>query len=173
VNVSTSSFTRDFGADLAARAEGAGADGFDGGYLQYLVNPYAKREWMTVNGGDPFGATFDLWRERSPSFTVDRLRTPIRLEGYGGIASVIGNWEWYAKLVLLDRPADLIYLPDGTHLLVKPWERLTSQQGNVDWFCFWLKGEVDRDAGKRDQYERWERMREQQNQLAAGIEQKE
>ena len=96
-------------------------DGFDGGYIQYLVNPYAKRDSNTVNGGDPFGPAFELWRVRSPSFTVDRLRTPIRLEGHGGIGSVIGNWEWYAKLILLDRPVDLLYLPDGTHLLVKPW----------------------------------------------------
>jgi dipeptidyl aminopeptidase/acylaminoacyl peptidase len=154
-------------------AAATAADGFDGGYVQYLVNPYSKRDYNTVNGGDPFGAVFDLWRQRSPSFTVDRLRTPVRLEGYGGIASVIGNWEWYAKLVLLDRPVDLIYLPDGTHLLVKPWERLASQQGNVDWFCFWLKGEVDGDPRKRDQYERWERMREQQNQSATSREQKE
>ena len=139
------------------------ADGFDGGYLQYLVNPYAKREWSTVNGGDPFGATFDLWLERSPSFTVDRLRTPVRMEGYGGISAVIGNWEWYAKLVLLDRPVDLIYIPDGTHLLVKPWERMTSQQGNVDWFCFWLKDEMERDTQKRDQYDRWEYLKSQQD----------
>jgi dipeptidyl aminopeptidase/acylaminoacyl peptidase len=138
------------------------ADGFDGGYLQYLVNPYAKRDWMTVNGGDPFDATFDLWKERSPSFTVDRLHTPIRLEGYGGIAAVLGNWEWYAKLILLDRPVDMIYLPGGTHLLVKPWERLTSQQGNVDWFCFWLKGERNPDPRLRDQYDRWDEMRELQ-----------
>jgi dipeptidyl aminopeptidase/acylaminoacyl peptidase len=141
------------------------ADGFDGGYLQYLVNPYAKREWMTVNGGDPFGATFELWRENSPSFTVERLRTPVRMEGYGGIAAVLGNWEWYAKLVFLDRPVDLIYLPDGTHLLVKPWERLASQEGNVDWFCFWLKGEVDANPQKAEQYQRWEQMRVQQNQV--------
>lgn len=139
------------------------ADGFDGGYVQYLVNPYAKREWSTVNGGDPFGTTFELWRERSPSFTVDRLRTPVRMEGYGGISAVIGNWEWYAKLVLLDRPVDLIYIPDGTHLLVKPWERETSQQGNVDWFCFWLKGETDSDALKRGEYARWANLKFQQD----------
>ena len=138
------------------------ADGFDGGYIQYLVNPYAKRDYNTVNGGDPFGAAFELWRERSPSFTVDRLHTPIRLEGYGDISSVIGNWEWYAKLILLDRPVDMVYIPDGDHLLVKPWERLTSQQGSVDWFCFWLKGEIDRDPQKREQYGRWEEMRIQQ-----------
>lgn len=104
------------------------------------------------------------------SSTVDRVRTPVRLEGYGGIASVVGNWEWYAKLILLDRPVDLIYLPGGTHLLVKPWERLTSQQGNVDWFCFWLKGEVDGDPRKHEQYERWKEMRERQNRLAVSNE---
>lgn len=148
-------------------AAATAADGFDGGYVQYLVNPYAKRDYNTVNGGDPFGATFELWRERSPSFTVDRVRTPIRLEGYGNIAAVIGNWEWYAKLVLLDRPVDLVYLPDGTHLLVKPWERITSQQGNVDWYCFWLKGEQGSDPGKRGQYQRWEQMRGQLSRPAA------
>jgi dipeptidyl aminopeptidase/acylaminoacyl peptidase len=125
-----------FGAATAATDLTAGT-------YSILVNPYAKRDYNTVNGGDPFGPAFELWRERSPSFTVDRLRTPIRLEGHGGIGSVIGNWEWYAKLILLDRPVDFLYLPDGTHLLVKPWERLTSHQGNVDWFCFWLKNEED------------------------------
>jgi dipeptidyl aminopeptidase/acylaminoacyl peptidase len=139
------------------------ADGFDGGYVQYLVNPYAKTDYYTVNGGDPFGATLELWLKNSPSFTVDRLHTPIRLEAYRNLSSVIGSWEWYAKLVLLDRPVDLIYLPDGDHVLVKPWERLTSQQGNVDWFRFWLKDEVDSDPGKREQYERWRHMREQQD----------
>ena len=153
-------------------AAATSADGFDGGYVQYLVNPYAKRDYNTVNGGDPFGATFELWQERSPSFTVDRVRTPIRLEGYGNIAAVIGNWEWYAKLVLLDRPVDLIYLPDGTHLLVKPWERITSQQGNVDWYCFWLKGEQGSDPGKRRQYQRWEQMRGQLNRPAAASQEK-
>jgi dipeptidyl aminopeptidase/acylaminoacyl peptidase len=143
-------------------AAATSADGFDGGYLQYLVNPYAKRDYNTVNGGDPFGSAFDLWRERSPSFTVDRLHTPIRLEGYGGIASVLGNWEWYAKLILLNRPVDLIYLPDGTHLLVKPWERLTSQEGNVDWFCFWLKREEDADPEKAEQYTRWRELKKMQ-----------
>jgi dipeptidyl aminopeptidase/acylaminoacyl peptidase len=147
-------------------AAAVAADGFDGGYIQYLVNPYAKRDYNTVNGGDPFGSVFDFWRERSPSFTVDRLHAPVRLEGYGDISSVLGNWEWYAKLVLLDRPVDMIYIPDGNHLLVKPWERLTSQQGTVDWFCFWLDGEIDPDPQKKEQYARWEAERIQQARLA-------
>jgi len=37
-------------------------------------------------------------------------------------------------LSALGKPVDFLWLPRGTHLLVKPWERLASQQGNVDWF---------------------------------------
>ena len=65
-------------------------------------------------------------------------------------------------LTHMGRPVELIYLPDAVHILVKPWERLTSQQGDVDWFCFWLKGEKDEDPEKREEYERWLEMRERQ-----------
>lgn len=85
---------------------------------------------------------------------------PVRVECYGG--GVIECWEWYSVLTHLGRPVDLIYLPDGTHILVKPWERLTSQQGNVDWFRFWLKGEEDPDPTKADQYTRWRDLRKLQ-----------
>jgi hypothetical protein len=61
----------------------------------------------------------------------------------------------------LGKPIDLIYFPFGDHLLQKPLERLASQQGNVDWFRFWLKGEEDSDPSKRDQYALWRQMRQQ------------
>jgi hypothetical protein len=44
-------------------------------------------------------------------------------------------------------------------MLQKPWDRMVSQQGNVDWFAFWLKGEEDPDASKSEQYARWRRLR--------------
>jgi hypothetical protein len=42
---------------------------------------------------------------------------------------------------------------------------MISQQGDVDWFCFWLKGEEDPDPGKTEQYKRWRELRKlpQQN----------
>jgi dipeptidyl aminopeptidase/acylaminoacyl peptidase len=132
-------------------------DGFDGGYLQYLADPYSEKDLAMVNGGPPFGTTFANWLEHSPSFRIDRVYSPVRVECHDwGIA---GCWEWYSMLTHMGRPVELIYLPDAVHLLVKPWERLTSQQGNVDWFCFWLKGEKDADSEKREQYERWFEMR--------------
>jgi hypothetical protein len=62
-------------------------------------------------------------------------------------------------LSLEGKPVDFLYFPNATHLLVKPSDRLASQQGNVDWFSFWLKGEEDPDPAKKPQYERWRRLR--------------
>jgi hypothetical protein len=42
---------------------------------------------------------------------------------------------------------------------IKPWERITAQQGDVDWFCFWLKDEEDHDPEKAEQYTRWREFR--------------
>ena len=76
--------------------------------------------------------------------------------------SLFFEWEWFAGLSRLTKPVDLIYIPDGSHALVKPWERMTSQQGDVDWFCFWLKGEEDPDPEKAEQYARWRELRKLQ-----------
>jgi len=61
---------------------------------------------------------------------------------------------------------ELVVLPAGQHVLERPWDRLTSQQGNVDWFCFWLKGEEDPDPAKAEQYARWRRLRKLQEHQA-------
>jgi hypothetical protein len=37
---------------------------------------------------------------------------------------------------------------------------LESQQGDVDWMRFWLQGYEAPDPAKKDQYKRWEHLRE-------------
>jgi len=132
------------------------ADGIDGGYFEYLL--YQVENDPLLNGGLPFGRTLKLWFKNSPEFSMNKVHTPIRLEAYGPV-SALGKWNWFSGLSILGKPVDFIYLPRGAHLLSKPAERMASQQGNVDWFCFWLKGEEGRDPRKREQYERWEGMR--------------
>lgn len=92
---------------------------------------------------------------------MDKLRTPLRIEAYG-VASALGMWNWFSALSLLERPVDFIYFPHAIHLLNKPSERVGSQEGNVDWFCFWLKGEEDPDPAKAEQYKRWRELRKLQ-----------
>ena len=134
-------------------------DGFDGGYLQYLMNPYSEKDEVMVNGGPPFGATFANWMEHSVSFRMDHVHTPIRVECHDW--GIIGCWEWYSVLTHMGKPVELIYLPDAVHILVKPWERMTSQQGDVDWFCFWLRNEEDQNPEKQEQFGRWRELRRQ------------
>ena len=72
---------------------------------------------------------------------------------------MLGNWHWFTGLSLLGKPVEMIYIPDGTHILEKPWDRMISQQGNVDWFCFWLNGEEDPNPANAEQYKRWRELR--------------
>lgn len=139
------------------------ADGFDGGYMNYLLWP--GPDFVHVNGGPPFGSTLTSWLTNSPGFNLDKVRTPVRIEYYGP-AGFLEGWQWFSGLSLLEKPVDFVWLPDGTHLLVKPRERLTSQGGSVDWFSFWLKGEKESSSAKRGQYERWEELRSLQNREA-------
>jgi hypothetical protein len=119
------------------------------------------------SGGPPFGASLHVWLDEAPGFNLDKVSTPVRLEVHGDSyegASVLGLWEWFSGLSRLTKPVEYILLPDAAHILIKPWERMVSQQGAVDWFCFWLNGEEDPDPAKADQYARWRELRKLQEQ---------
>ncbi len=142
------------------------ADGLDNGYMQYkLFTPsdYLLEEQMTkIRGGAPFGAWLEHWVKAAPGFNADRIEAPVRIEAISH-SSVLAEWELYSSLYLMRKPVDLIYFPDGSHIHELPLERLESQQGNIDWLRFWLKGEEDPDPSKRTQYQRWEAMREKRS----------
>jgi dipeptidyl aminopeptidase/acylaminoacyl peptidase len=142
------------------------SDGIDAGYLQYLLsynsNPGLSSDFESIIGGPPFGASLHLWLENSPGFLLDKVETPLLLEPIGP-NSVLGEWQWFAGLKRLRKPVDMLYLPGGTHILVKPWDRMTSEQVSVDWFCFWLKGEEDGNPEKAKRYSLWRDLRAEAN----------
>jgi dipeptidyl aminopeptidase/acylaminoacyl peptidase len=131
------------------------ADGFDGGYLNYLL--WRAADYEGTNGGVPVGAGLQSWLETSPAFRIEEVSTPVRMEYYGP-DSFLGGWQWFSLSSILDKPVDFLWLPRGTHLLVKPWERLASQQGNVNWFRFWLCGEETCDSEDYDTCARWREL---------------
>jgi hypothetical protein len=55
---------------------------------------------------------------------------------------------------------EMYVFPDDTHMLMQPIHMLVNFERQMDWFKFWLKQEEDTAAAKRDQYERWNRLRE-------------
>jgi hypothetical protein len=143
------------------------ADGVDYGYFQYMVFsnvlPELAGAFEQMYGGPPYGKSMSRWLKQSPAFLMDKIETPLRIQTLYPI-SLLSDWHSYTGLVQLSKPVEMIYIPEGTHILEKPWERITSQQGNVDWFCFWIKGEEDPDARKAEQYQRWRELRKLQQQ---------
>jgi len=140
------------------------ADGVDESYLQYLLfsvgRPGEESEETQIYGAKPFGNGLKQWVDRAPSFHLDKIQTPLRIEAITP-AAVLEEWEIYASLYQQGKPVQLIYIPRGQHILQKPLERMASQQGNVDWFRFWLKEEEDLDPTKAEEYSRWRQLRTQ------------
>ena len=137
------------------------ADGIDHGYMQYLLFGESKgqqREQDMVYGSTPFGEGLARWAASAPTFQFDRVKTPLRIEAVTA-ASLLAEWEGYAALRMQGKAVDLIYFPEAQHILQRPLERMASQQGNVDWFRFWLKDEIDPDPEKAVHYERWKKLR--------------
>ena len=139
-------------------------DGVDGGYLQYLSYPRLAKGYDEIYRGRPFGGPSSLWTRNAPGFNLDKVNCPVRIMEHS-YAGALQQWEWYSGLRLLRKPVEMVILPNPAseeqHLLKKPWERFVSQQGTVDWFCYWLKGEVDHDPEKAKQYERWTQLKRQ------------
>jgi dipeptidyl aminopeptidase/acylaminoacyl peptidase len=138
------------------------ADNVDQGYLQYLFNmsSVGKAETEKLYSGTLWDNP-GPWLREAPGFNLNKIKAPLRLEVESdGIIYPLPQWEMFSGLTRLKKPVDLIYIPDSPHLLVKPWHRLTSQEGNVDWFCFWLKSEEDPAPTKSEQYVRWRKLRD-------------
>jgi dipeptidyl aminopeptidase/acylaminoacyl peptidase len=145
-------------------------DGANYGYFQYLLSldsgasNQLAREADTIMGAPPFGEGLTQWLKRSPTFRMDRVQTPLQIVALDNHQSLMGMWESYAALRFLQKPADLIIVPDSEHIITNPGEQMISQGSTVDWFRFWLKGEEDPDPTKAEQYKRWRDLRKLQQQ---------
>jgi dipeptidyl aminopeptidase/acylaminoacyl peptidase len=143
-------------------------DGIDVGYSQYILSSTASSEFASefaaINGGLPWGKSLRTWVQRSPTFMIDKVHTPLHITALDSGMSLLSEWEWFSALRSLRKPVELQVIGGtrGVHILERPWDRLASQGGTVDWFCFWLKGEEDPDPAKAEQYERWRELRKLQ-----------
>jgi dipeptidyl aminopeptidase/acylaminoacyl peptidase len=122
------------------------ADGFDDGFWTYFAyaneSAYFASELQELIGASPFGEGLNTWLNRSSGFLLEKVNTPVQIQ-VNDNGSLLGNWDWFVGLKRLHKPVELLYFPNGTHILEKPSEQLASKQAVVDWFCFWLKGEGD------------------------------
>lgn len=118
-------------------------------------------EVLRTTGGQPDPHRLQEWFDAQPLYKLPDSRPAVRIEAMGP-GSLVALWETFAVLQNAAHPVDMIYFPKGGHNLMKPVERIGSQEGTVDWFRFWLKGEEDAEPRKAAQYERWRRLRSRQ-----------
>ena len=140
------------------------SNGVDWSYIQYRlfgVDDASAGETIGSYGAKPIGDGLHRWVELAPGFHLDRVHAPLRLEAEHG-SSILTEWEIYSSLRDQGKPVDLIYFPNAQHILEKPLERMASQQGDVDWFRFWLQGYEDPDPTKAAQYKHWHELRKLQ-----------
>jgi hypothetical protein len=141
-------------------------DGVDGGYFQYIAfgnTATSSLYYDQWNGGSPFGRGLGAWLKNAPGFNLDKVHAPVRIEAVDP-TSVLMQFEWLTGLMRQGKPVEMVYIPGAAHIMERPWDRMISQQGNVDWFSFWLNGHEDSDPAKAEQYARWRELRKLQKQ---------
>ena len=136
-------------------------DGVDQSYVGYMLfapdNPWGAVDEEAANGSRPFGQGLESWVKNAPGFNLNKVQVPVRVEALGDF-SLLAEWEIYSSLRLQRKPVDLVYIPNAQHILQQPQDRYASQQGNVDWFRFWLQRYEDPDPSKSEQYRRWDKL---------------
>jgi hypothetical protein len=68
----------------------------------------------------------------------------------------------FTGLNRLDKPVELYFYPNENHEPDHPQARLATLQRNVDWYRFWLQGFERSGPEDPDQYLRWHRLRQLQ-----------
>ena len=134
--------------------------------ITYAASDGMQARKAQTNLGLPFGPTLANWLRSDPSLHTDCIRAALRIETYG--PWVLNNWDIYALLRRQYKPVEMVVVPDGTHGLLTPSERMLSLQGNVDWFGFWLKDgrrtepvlQGETAQALAEQYRRWDQMAE-------------
>lgn len=146
-------------------AAAVSADGGLGGYVAHVTGqPKETRSAdMWYNGLRPYGDGLASWLKLSPGFNAQHVRTPLLQQWHG--TSVRSAAEFHNALYAQGKPVELIWFPDGVHILQLPSEREGSMQQVVDWFRFWLQ-DYERPTVPEDpdRYVRWRKLREQHQQ---------
>ncbi|MGC6331827.1 Atxe2 family lasso peptide isopeptidase [Rhizorhabdus sp. FW153] len=102
--------------------------------------------------GDPDGDR-RTWSEVSLAYLAPHF--------HGALLMQVPEQEYRPNVEILARmqragvPAELWGFPGEAHIKWQPRHQLVANARNLDWFLFWLKGEVDPDPAKAAQYDRW------------------
>lgn len=94
------------------------------------------------------------WQEISPALNPERYGMPILFQMPEQEFRL--NMQFFSELSDAGAPVEMYAFPNEPHIKTQPRHKLAVYRRNLDWFRFWLLGEVDQDPAKAEQYRRWE-----------------
>jgi dipeptidyl aminopeptidase/acylaminoacyl peptidase len=135
--------------------------------LFYIASDRLRDAWTSeLNLGPPHGDSGMNWQKMSAALNAGRVNTPLLIN------AADSEYTYCMQLVVtlrdLKKPVEMFIYPDERHEKNQPRHRYSIYERNVDWFCFWLKGEEDPDPAKVEQYQRWRELRKLQEASTAG-----
>lgn len=92
------------------------------------------------------------WRRLAAARDIKSIEVPILMQLPEHEARQV--IELQGKLAAASM-GELHVFPFAPHIKVEPRQKLAVYRRNLDWFRYWLKGEIDPDPAKVDQYRRW------------------
>jgi dipeptidyl aminopeptidase/acylaminoacyl peptidase len=118
------------------------------------------RHWFTQWGliGADDRPVPERFQRLSATLNVERIHAPLLI--HAPDAEYIMALPLYSAMRDWGKPVEMWIYPNEYHEKIQPRHRLSVYDRNVDWFRFWLKGEEDPDPAKREQYVRWRKLRE-------------
>ena len=102
--------------------------------------------------------TPERWKAISSALNINRLRAPTLMQLPE--QEYRPTMDLFAPLSNSATPTELFVFAQEPHILTQPRHRLAAYTRNLDWFRFWLQGQVDPSPWKADQNRRWTAMKE-------------
>jgi dipeptidyl aminopeptidase/acylaminoacyl peptidase len=141
-------------------------------YLRSMVTSYGlTSDNVTTNGG-PFWGNKENWMKHDVRFNADRVEAAMLF-----VDMIAGSYmarfvkdlaaPTIAALQANRRPFDYLFLNGPGHTIAGAPQRKAAMDLTVDWMNFWIQGREDPDPAKAEQYKRWWRIREKNEQRKA------
>lgn len=92
------------------------------------------------------------WRRLSAALDASNIHAPLLMQLPEHEARL--SLELFSKLSTA-KLGEMHIFPFAPHIKAEPRQKLAAYQRNLDWFRYWLKGEIDPDPSKAEQYQRW------------------
>jgi dipeptidyl aminopeptidase/acylaminoacyl peptidase len=142
--------------------------GFPDPFFYYMADRTWRRIFDEWGLGCPEGEHSNRWREVSTALNAEHITAPVLSNE--AETEYIAGLQTYSALEHLRKPVELFIYPNEGHVKNQPKHRYEIYERNLDWFKFWLQENEDASSAKREQYDRWHKLRDlRQKELSAHL----